>query len=121
MTAKERKEFFKLKAAQTAGRDLTPGEQTRLVELQDRNERRRAYFDKVGGIYKAIEEDLKEYIDERKAFNKGALARLIGMDISSFHQWTNGKRPLPEKKRRALITVLNDYGYSLRRIREKDY
>lgn len=56
---------------------------------------------------------MKEYILERSAFNHRELARLVGWNHSSFHQWLKGDRPIPKKKEKLLAAVLQQYGYQL--------
>lgn len=54
---------------------------------------------------------MKEWIKKRSALNHRELAKLIDWSPSSFHQWLNDKRPIPEEKAKLLADVLSEYGF----------
>lgn len=54
---------------------------------------------------------IKEFILSRTAFNHRELCKLIDWSPSSFHQWLNDKRPIPEVKAKLLADVLSEYGF----------
>ena len=54
---------------------------------------------------------MKEWIKQRSALNHRELAKLIEWSPSSFHQWLNNKRPIPEEKANLLANVLKEYGF----------
>jgi len=54
---------------------------------------------------------MKEWIKKRSALNHRELAKLIDWSPSSFHQWLNDKRPIPEVKSKLLAEVLLEYGF----------
>jgi len=54
---------------------------------------------------------MKEWMKNRSALNHRELAKLIDWSPSSFHQWINDKRPIPEKKAKLLADVLKEYGF----------
>ena len=54
---------------------------------------------------------MKEWIKTRSALNHRELAKIIDWSPSSFHQWLNDKRPIPEVKAKLLADVLKDYGF----------
>jgi len=54
---------------------------------------------------------MKEWIKARSALNHRELAKLIDWSPSSFHQWLNDKRPIPEEKEKLLADVLKEYGF----------
>jgi len=55
--------------------------------------------------------NMKYWIKQRTALNHRELAKLINWSPSSFHQWLNGKRPIPEEKAKLLADVLSKYGF----------
>jgi len=55
--------------------------------------------------------EIKEFILSRTALNHRELCRLIDWSSSSFHQWLNDKRPIPEDKAKLLANVLLEYGF----------
>ncbi len=55
---------------------------------------------------------MKDWIKQRSALNYRELAKLIYWSPSSFHQWINDKRPIPEEKAKLLADVLKDYGFN---------
>jgi DNA-binding transcriptional regulator YdaS (Cro superfamily) len=56
---------------------------------------------------------VQDYIRSRKALKCAVLARQIGWDRSSFHQWMSGTRRIPAEKLKKLETILiNEYGMS---------
>jgi len=54
---------------------------------------------------------IKEFILSRTALNHRELCKLIDWSPSSFHQWLNDKRPIPEEKAKLLADVLSEYGF----------
>ena len=54
---------------------------------------------------------MKEWIKQRSALNHRELAKIIDWSPSSFHQWLNDKRPIPEVKAKLLANVLKEYGF----------
>ena len=54
---------------------------------------------------------LKKWIKDRSALNRRDLAKQIKWSPSSFHQWLNDKRPIPEEKEKLLSDVLSEYGF----------
>jgi len=54
---------------------------------------------------------MREWIKEHSALNHRELCKLIEWSPSSFHQWLNDKRPIPEEKANLLADVLSEYGY----------
>ena len=54
---------------------------------------------------------MKDFIKSRTALNHRELCKLIDWSPSSFHQWLNGKRPIPEEKSKLLADVLKEYGF----------
>ena len=54
---------------------------------------------------------MKDWIKKRSALNHRELAKLIEWSPSSFHQWLNDKRPIPEGKAKLLADVLKEYGF----------
>ena len=54
---------------------------------------------------------LKDWIKERTALNHRELSKLVDWSPSSFHQWLNGHRPIPEEKAKLLSDVLKEYGF----------
>lgn len=54
---------------------------------------------------------MKEWIKQRSALNHRELAKLTDWSPSSFHQWLNDKRPIPEEKAKLLANVLSEYGF----------
>ena len=55
--------------------------------------------------------DLKSFLKQRTALNHRELCKLIDWSPSSFHQWLNDKRPIPEEKAKLLANVLKEYGF----------
>jgi hypothetical protein len=54
---------------------------------------------------------VQDYIRSRKALKWAVLARQIGWDRSSFHQWMTGIRRIPAEKLEKLESILiNEYG-----------
>jgi hypothetical protein len=45
------------------------------------------------------------------ALNHRELCKLIEWSPSSFHQWLNDKRSIPEEKAKLLADVLKEYGF----------
>lgn len=56
---------------------------------------------------------MREWIKKRTALNHRELCKLIDWSPSSFHQWLNGKRPIPSEKAELLVVVLSEYGYKV--------
>ena len=54
---------------------------------------------------------MKKWIKSKSALNHRELAKLIDWSPSSFHQWLNDKRPIPEEKAKLLADVLKGYGF----------
>jgi DNA-binding transcriptional regulator YdaS (Cro superfamily) len=54
---------------------------------------------------------IKGFIKQRSALNHRKLAKLIDWSPSSFHQWLNDIRPIPEEKAKLLTSVLKEYGF----------
>jgi hypothetical protein len=54
---------------------------------------------------------MKDWIKQRTALNHRELSKLINWSSSSFHQWLNDKRPIPEEKAKLLADVLKKYGF----------
>lgn len=65
----------------------------------------------IGYIYYQMEEQIKQFIEEREALNIRALSRLIGWQYPNMHSWKSGKRPIPKQRLKALSEVLKDYGF----------
>lgn len=54
---------------------------------------------------------MKDFIKSRTALNHSELCKIINWASSSFHQWLNDKRPIPEVKAKLLADVLKEYGF----------
>jgi hypothetical protein len=54
---------------------------------------------------------MKDWIKKRPALNYRALCKIIEWSPSSFNQWINDKRPIPEEIAKLLADALKDYGY----------
>jgi len=54
---------------------------------------------------------MRDWIKSRTALNYRELCKLIEWSPSSFHQWLNGHRPIPEEKAKLLADVLKEYGF----------
>lgn len=53
---------------------------------------------------------IKEYIKSRPALKQRVLAKQIGWDYTSFNNWYNGRRGIPEPEAIKLREVLMLYG-----------
>jgi len=56
-----------------------------------------------------MKQALRSYIEKREALSRATLAKLIGWDPGSFHQWMRGERGIPDERAGDLRKLLENY------------